>query len=176
MCKGDTEVWMRDKGDHYEYIAVYIDDLAMASRNPGQIIQMLKDKYGFKIKGDGPLKFHLGCDFVRDKDGTLFAEPKKYLEKMMMTYERMFSELPSCHFTSPLEPNDHPEIDESELLEEDDRAKYLSMIGQLHWLITLGRFDVMSATMTMAHFQAALRIGHLCRLCRIYGYLRNRRF
>ena len=55
MCKGDSDVWMRDKGDHYEYIAVYVDDLAIASRDPAAIVQTLKDKYGFKIKGDGPL-------------------------------------------------------------------------------------------------------------------------
>ena len=177
MCKGDCEVWMRDMGDHYEYIAVYVDDLTIASRNAAKIVQTLREKYNFKIKGDGELSFHLGCNYTRDQDGTLFAEPKKYLEKMMESYSRMFSgELPSPSFTSPLEPNDHPEIDESELLHEDDHAKYLSMIGQLHWLVTLGRFDVMSATVTMARFRAAPREGHLRRLRRIYGYLRNRRF
>jgi hypothetical protein len=29
--KGDR---MRDKGDHYEYVAVYVDDLLIASREP----------------------------------------------------------------------------------------------------------------------------------------------
>ena len=27
----DNDVWMRDKGDHYDYIAIYVDDLAIAS-------------------------------------------------------------------------------------------------------------------------------------------------
>jgi len=176
VSKGDNDVWMRDMGDHYEYIAVYVDDLAIASRNPALLIVMLKEKYKFKIKGDGPISFHLGCDFIREKDGTLIAEPQKYLEKMIKSHELMFSELPSTLFTSPLEPNDHPEMDDTTMCDEDETAKYLSMIGQLHWIVTLGRFDVMSATVTMARFRAAPRVGHLRRLRRIYGYLRNKRF
>ena len=32
--RADSNVWMRDKGEYYEYIAVYVDDLLIASRNP----------------------------------------------------------------------------------------------------------------------------------------------
>jgi hypothetical protein len=34
--------WMRDKGDHYEYVAVYVDDLLIASREPQSIITALE--------------------------------------------------------------------------------------------------------------------------------------
>ena len=176
ISKADNDIWMRDMGDHYEYVAVYVDDLAIASQNPKDIILKLVEVYKFKIKGDGAITFHLGCDFDRDKDGTLFAHPKRYQEKMQHSYEIMFGELPRCTYTSPLEPNDHPEMDESDPCNEDDRAKYLSMIGQLHWLITLGRFDVMSATVTMARFRAEPRQGHLSCVKRIYGYLCNKKF
>ena len=30
----------------------------------------------------------------------------------------------------------------SEILEEDMAAKYLTLVGQLQWLVTLGRFDI----------------------------------
>jgi hypothetical protein len=33
---------MRDCGDHYEYIAVYVDDLLIASRKPQEIITALE--------------------------------------------------------------------------------------------------------------------------------------
>ena len=32
--KAERDIWMRGKGDHYEYIAVYVDDLLVCSRNP----------------------------------------------------------------------------------------------------------------------------------------------
>jgi len=77
-------------GDHYEYIAVYVDDLAIASKTPKEITDDLMTKYKFKLKGTGPIEFHLGCDFYRDEDGTLCFGPKKYIEKMEDAFVRMF--------------------------------------------------------------------------------------
>ena len=172
ISKADNDLWYRDMGDHYEYIGVYVDDLAIASKDPAEIVRILREEYKFKIKGDGHIAFHLGCDYFRDADGTLVAQPKEYIQKMMNTYIQFFKESPKKIYRAPLEPNDHPEIDESEPLDEEDHAKYLCMVGQLQWLVTLGRWDVMSATVTMSRFRAEPRLGHLQRLKRIYGYLR----
>ena len=30
-CKANYDLWIRDKGDHYEYLAVYVDDLLVFS-------------------------------------------------------------------------------------------------------------------------------------------------
>ena len=62
---------MRDRGDHYEYIAVYTDDLMIASKNPEAIIDILVKEHKSKLKGTGPLNFLLGCDYTQDEDGTL---------------------------------------------------------------------------------------------------------
>ena len=35
-------------------------------------------------------------------------------------------------------------------------AKYLTMVGQLQWLVTLGRFDIHAQVATMSRFRAAL--------------------
>ena len=72
---------------------------------------------------------------------------------------------------SPLEKNDHPELDDSPLLDQDGIAKYQSLIGTLQWTISLGRFDVATAVMSMSSFRAAPREGHLERVKRICGYL-----
>ena len=53
----------------------YVDDLLIASEEPDKIIQDLKEKFKLKIKGDGPLEYHLGCDYKLDKDGTLVTQP-----------------------------------------------------------------------------------------------------
>lgn len=64
---------MRLSQDHdvYEYVAVYVDNLAIAMKDPTPFVTTLEEKYKFKLKGTGPIEFHLGCDFVRDKDDTL---------------------------------------------------------------------------------------------------------
>ena len=35
-------------------------------------------------------------------------------------------------------------------------AKYLTMVGQLQWLVTLGRFDIHAQVATMSRSRAAL--------------------
>jgi len=59
---------MRDKGDHCEHIAAHVDDPLIASKDPDSIIKMLIEKHQFKLKGAGPTKFHLGCDYFRDEE------------------------------------------------------------------------------------------------------------
>ena len=170
--KADTDVWMRPAKDKscYEYIAVYVDDLLMAMKDPKEMCDTLKTKYNFKLKGDGPIDYHIGLNYLRDKDGTLVQQPKKYIEKMITSYEQIFGSKPE-KAKSPLEKGDHPEVDQSELIGPDEVKIYLTMIGQLQWLISLGRFDIFSAVTTMSRFRVAPRKGHLERLKRIFGYV-----
>ncbi len=87
---------MRDAGDHYEYIAVYVDDLMIASKNPQAIIDALTNKpNNFKLKGTGPVTFHLGCDYFRDENGILCTGPRKYIERMEASYKNLFGSMPS---------------------------------------------------------------------------------
>ena len=76
--KADPCVWLREKKGIYEYIAIYVDDLLITSEEPQGIIQHLKEKLKLKMKGDGPLEYHLGCDYKLEKDGTLVAQPIRY--------------------------------------------------------------------------------------------------
>ena len=54
----------------------------------------------------------------------------------------MFGEPPKQTVTSPLEKGDHPETDDSEFLDAKVFQMYPSMIGALHWMVTIGRFDI----------------------------------
>ena len=49
-------------------------------------------------------------------------------------------------------------------------AKYLTMVGQLQWLVILGRFDIHAQVATMSRFRAAPRQRHMDRLKRIYSF------
>ena len=174
--KAEPEIWMRRCGELWEYIATYVDDLAVGSPNPQRIMDDLTEKYHFKLKGVGPISFHLGCDFWRDDDGTLCFAPRKYVDKMMDGYERMFGKAPSSNnVSSPLEKGDHPELDTSELLDEEGQQQYQSLIGSMQWAVSLGRFDIQVAVMSMSSFRVAPRQGHLDRLKRIYSYLAKMR-
>ena len=77
--KAAPDAWMRPEpgGTCYEYIAVYVDDLANAAKDPQAFCNELKKNYNLKLKGVGPLEYHLGCTYKKDPDGTLAADPKR---------------------------------------------------------------------------------------------------
>ena len=102
------------------------------------------------------MTYHLGADYFEDPDGTFVSQPKKYIDKLADTYKRLFNEDPPKGYKTPLDKNDHQELDTSEILEGDMAAKYLTMVGQLQWLVTLGRFDIHAQVATMSRFRAAL--------------------
>ena len=117
--KADPDVWMRPEpgGTCYEYIAVYVDDLAIAAKDPIAFCNELKEKYNLKLKGVGPLEYHLGCTYKKDPDGTLAADPRRYINKILESYERMFKEK-QRKSRPPLEGGDHPELHTPELCDE----------------------------------------------------------
>ncbi len=172
--KAEPDIWMRDCGDHYEYIAVYVDDLMIASKDPSTLVKILTEQYKFKLKGNGPVSFHLGCDWFRDEEGVLCFAPKKYIVKMIAEYERIFGRKPKPA-SSPLTKGDHPELDDTKELDLAGVSIYQSLIGSCQWVIQIGRLDITTAVMTMSRFRAAPREGHLERVKRIIGYLSKMR-
>jgi hypothetical protein len=131
-------------GDTYEYIAVYVDDLLIAAKDPLAITKCLEETHLFKLKGIVPLKYHLGCNYFRDDNGTLCFGPRKYIEKMMDQYGKMFGKK---QYTSPAEKSDHPDTDTTDKLDLAGIKIYQSMIGSLQRAIALGQFNIQTATM-----------------------------
>jgi hypothetical protein len=172
QCKADPDIWMKRMKDHYEYVCVYVEDLMHFSKNPKKFYDLLTSKYGYKLKGVGPPKYHLGGDFNYDKEGTLAWGVYTYIKRMMQAFEKMFGGSPELK-NVPLPEDDHPEIDDTELLDETGIAQYQSLIGALQWAVTLGRFDIYTAVTTMSSFRSCPRKGHLERLKYMYGYLRK---
>ena len=100
-------------------------------KDPATFTKLLVDKYKYKLKGTGNIVFHLGCDFFREDDGTLCMAPQKYIEKIIDGYQNMFGEKPKTKYSSPFERGDHPELDNSELLDETGIQKYQSLVESL---------------------------------------------
>jgi len=77
------------------------------------------------------------------------------------------------NYHSPLEGGYHPELDTSDLVCDEDISKYRMLTGSLNWAVTLGRFDVMFAAVTMARYSIAPREGHMKTMLRVFGYLKG---
>ena len=172
----DNDFWMRKHPDgHYEYIAVYVDDLICYSKEPMKIIAEVKKDY--ILKGIGTPEYYLGGD-VEDLDGNWANDGVKsalsartYIENSVTKFEKIFGEL--RQYKSPMNNNYHPELDDSPFLDPLRASQYRSLIGSANWCITLGRFDIHFATSTFSRYNLAPREGHLDAMKRVFGYLKQ---
>lgn len=66
----DPAIWMRDCGDHYEYLCTWVDDLLFASKDPMKLMRNdLQNKYKYTLKGVGAPEYYIGADIKRvDKE------------------------------------------------------------------------------------------------------------
>jgi hypothetical protein len=178
--RADPDFWIKDCGDHYEYIATYVDDVLAFSKEPLALIEELKTDY--ILKGIGQPRYYLGGDVI-ELDNTwnsmgiytaLSAET--YIGNVVSKYETLFTTTDQPYtfrtFHSPMEQNYHPETDTSDFLDPKNASVYRGMIGSANWMITLGRFDVNYAVNTMSRFSMAPREGHLKAMHRLFGYLK----
>ena len=94
--RAGPDIWMKlsKDGTHYEYIAVYVDDLAICMQDPQAFCDTIKEKYKLKLKGAGPISYHLGFGNTRDEDGMLVADPRKSVGRILESYEKMLGEKP----------------------------------------------------------------------------------
>jgi len=124
--KADADVWMKDCGDHYEYVCVYVDDLIYAGKDPKKFYDILQC-IGYKLKGVGPPSYHLGGDFkrVKEPEEMLIWGAHTYVKRMMANYEKMFGEpVPKREIHAPLDPSDHPELDSTPLCTTEEMKTY----------------------------------------------------
>ena len=157
-CKAESDIWLRYKITHREYVATYVDDLFYVGNNSTVYYDEIK-KCGFKLKGPLELKFHLGGNFKRVDE-----TEATFVNKILKKYEHMFGEpVPKREVHAPLESGDHNELFISRLCSTEQVGQYQSMIVDLQWEVTLGRIDIYCATMTLGSYREAPRIGHLDR-------------
>jgi Reverse transcriptase (RNA-dependent DNA polymerase) len=168
----DKDVWIRlsKDGMHYEYVCTHSDDFMIAARKPQAIMDAIKETYN--VKSEGPPDYYLGNDYKQDKKGRWCFGCKRYIKEALVRVEQMFGTLTKS--TVPILHGDHPELDESELLDDSGHRKYQMLIGILNWIVTIGRFDVTFATMSLSRFTSCPRKGHLDRALKIFGYLKRK--
>jgi hypothetical protein len=163
-------------GEYYEYIASYVDDLLIWTKDEEAILKALRES--FDLKGVGPPEYYLGgnIDYLNEqftKEGiSLGFSGKTYIENIVPKFEKLF-DTKFKPIKTPMAADYHPETDDSPLLPEDDISKYRSIIGSLNWLITLGRFDIHYATNALSRFSMTPREGHMKAIQKILSYIKT---
>ena len=73
---------------------------------------------------------------------------------------KYFSIHSSKNVMSPMEKDDHPELDTSEVLDLDGIQKYQSLIEAIQWVSSISRFDIQTVVMTLSSFCVTPHCGH----------------
>ena len=173
--KALNDVWMRDCGERYEYLAVYSDDIIVASKDPKEAYKIIQKHY--TMKGVGVPEYFLGAACGREsgpfneKGSTTTLSANVYIQNLIQHIEEVFGVLRS--YTVPMDPDYHPELDDSPLLGEESISKYRMFTGSAQWEITLGRIDIGYATTTLSRYNMCPREGHLLAMKKVFGYLKG---
>ena len=104
-----------------------MDDLLIMSKDPQDLIVKIKKTY--TLKGVGSPDYYLGGDFKRitaKGKSTLVMDAKTYIKRVTSKIE----DLMGCHYLSPEDPDYHPELDESDLLDDDSVTKFFDDGGK----------------------------------------------
>ena len=128
--KEDSELWMKDCGTHYEYIARYVDDVIAFSQDPMSIMKQLEETY--VMKGVCIPDYYLGGDIVELEDQwkeqriyTAFSA-HTYIENSAKCLSTMCGVTDFKNYNTPMASDYHPEMDESRLCTPEELTKYRS--------------------------------------------------
>jgi hypothetical protein len=167
---------MVDKSSHYEYLATYVDDILIWSKDPMAVIKSSEKTY--MLKSVGIPEYYLGekVEFLgevwKNQGLELALSAKTYIQNVIPKFEGLFGK-EFKPIKTHMSEGYHPEVDDSPLCTEDDSAKDRSIIGCCIWIIVLGRFDIAYDTSAMSRFNMIRREGHLKAVNRILSYLKT---
>ncbi|XP_059451164.1 uncharacterized mitochondrial protein AtMg00810-like [Corylus avellana] len=166
QSKADYSLFTRLQGVSYIALLIYVDDVAIASNDSkviSEFITLLNDK--FKLKDLGPLKFFLGLEIARSKEGISVSQ-RKYALKVLEDLGLLASKPVSF----PMEQNLKLSKDIGDLL--PDATSYRRLVGRLLYL-TITRPDLAYSVQALSQFMDQPRQPHLDAATRVLRYVKN---
>ncbi|CAB9520597.1 hypothetical protein SEMRO_1118_G243120.1 [Seminavis robusta] len=103
------------------------------------------------MKGVGIPEYYSGGDLLtfNPETGLWEFSAKTYIENLIPKLEALYK-ITLKNYGSPMEPEDHPELDESPYLDSTRVTQYQMLVGCGQWAVTLGRIDIQYTVNTMA--------------------------
>ena len=187
MCRADNDVWLRrarkpDGTEYYEYLLVYTDDLLAISMNPSAILAGINSHFILKEGSIGPPKQYLGAavrTHTFDNGDTAWSMgSQQYVKEAVRNIENWMLQRncklkPSSRAKTVLPVTYRPELDTTELCNEEDHNYFQQQIGVLRWAVELGRIDICAEVSMLSSFCAAPRMGHLDAVTHLFAYLKH---
>lgn len=166
QSNADHSVFFRTSGTKNIYLVVYVDDIVITG-NDLTGIQELKNHLfrQFQTKDMGKLRYFLGIEVAKSKDGISISQRKYALDILEEAH------LTDCKpIDSPMDPNVKLLPNQGEPLE--DQGKYRRLVGRLNYL-TVTRPDISFAVSIVSQFLNSPRDTHWEAALRILKYIKG---
>src|SRR5688500_18592419 len=115
--KADYDLWMKKVDDHYEYIARYVDDVIVFSKDPMAVINELKGIY--VMKDIGKPRYYLGGDvgelgpaWINHGNMECFSA-ETYIHNALPKLAKSCGLEEFRKYSAPFADEYHPEMDET---------------------------------------------------------------
>ncbi|XP_062100141.1 uncharacterized mitochondrial protein AtMg00810-like [Humulus lupulus] len=161
----DHSLFIKSKSGVFLALLIYVDDILITNNNDSALVsfkKILESK--FQLKDLGPLRFFLGLEIGRNKNGISVSQRPFTLQILSDTCY-----LGSKASSTPMEPNHKLSKDIGELL--PDATSYRSLIGKLLYL-TIKRLDICFAINRLSQFLSTPRLPHLHATQKVLQYLK----
>ena len=188
-CKADPDLWMKpairpdDGFEYYSYILFYVDDCLAINHDADQCLKDIDKFFPMKPGSIGDPDIYLGAKLrqVKLSNGVnaWSFSPTKYVQEAVGNVEKFIDKnmdgLKLTNRVSGPWPTDYrPELDETEVLNDEMTNYYQSLIGSLHWMLELGRVDLITEISLLAGQMAMPREGHMLAALHVFAYLKKK--
>ncbi|GMJ03309.1 cysteine-rich RLK (RECEPTOR-like protein kinase) 8 [Hibiscus trionum] len=162
----DNSLFTYMQGPFFTTILVYVDDVILAGNDPVTIkhVKSHLDSM-FRIKDLGKLKYFLGIEVARNKEGIVLNQRKYTLDLLEDT----------CHMDArpvefPMKQRQNLETEKGEPVK--DASQYRRLIGRLLYL-TITRPYISYHVLVLSQFMQDPRIPHMNAANRVLCYLKR---
>jgi hypothetical protein len=162
----DHSVLLKNSGNHFTIVLIYVDDLIIGGNDMTEInaLKILLDKK-FHIKDLSKLRYFLGLEIARSKTG-IFLNQRKYALDLIDSCGLLARKL----VDSPKVKDFLKSAEKSELL--PDPSSYRRLIGRLIYLTTT-RPDITYAVQQLSQKMHEPRRGHYQVAIHVIHYIKN---
>lgn len=182
----DPDVWMRpavkpDGTRYYSYILCYVDDILTVDTDAERIMKEIgDDRFRFKNDKIAEPDTYLGAKIKKrilngQSMWTISSDDyvKAALGNVQSQSEGTQWKMPKGKVKTPLPTGYHPEMDDTDELNDEDVTLYQEFIGIIRWATEIGRVDVLHEVSIMSQYQGCPREGHLKNLLQIFAFWRD---
>jgi len=167
----DMCVYVKGSGENLSIIAVYVDDILIASKN-AESIKSLKEhlRKQFDITDRGEAKYCLGMEFSV-KQGEVSIGQSAYISDLLQRFG-----MTDCRAVStPMALSTRADVDNDQGATNDESLPYRELVGALMYLAVCTRPDISFAVSYLSQFCQNFGRQHWVAAKRVLRYLKGTR-